>query len=116
MERQRAITDRTAEEEINLFPNEVEWGSCSKTDDETASMSEEEDTSCKQQPKPSPLPNEVTEVEAARHKATHDLPAFTFKPDGMTGKELLDHFVSHRLRKYAKNQKEVSSHPQPRYD
>ena len=64
----------------------------------------------------SPLPSEVTEAEAARHKATHDLPAFTFKPDGMTGKELLDHFVSHRLRKYAKNQKEVSSHPQPRHD
>ena len=56
----------------------------------------------------SPLTNEVTEVEAARHKATHNLPAFTFKPEGMTGKELLDHFVSHWLSKCAKKQEEVS--------
>ena len=52
MERSRLITARTTEEEIKLFPDEMEWDSCSETDDETVSMSGQENTECKQQSKP----------------------------------------------------------------
>ena len=57
---------------------------------------------------PASVPVEVEMAERARLKATTGLASYQLKPEGKSGKELLNHAISCRLRGYSKNKKEVS--------
>ena len=54
------------------------------------------------------VPEEVEMAEEARKKATDGLSSYHLHPEGKSGNELFNHAIACRLRKYSKDQKNVS--------
>ena len=53
-------------------------------------------------------PKEVEMAEKVRKKATDGLASYHLCPEGMSDNELFNHAITYRLRKYSKDQKNVS--------